>query len=68
MPIGEGIDTHEGQGPRYVIKGHLNIEDSGKTQVYGLGDVFWESGQEMTVENVGGSDAEFIIFEVAPSK
>ena len=62
------LHTHEGQGPRYVIKGHLKIEDSGKTQVYGPGDVFWESGQEMTVENVGGSDAEFIIFEVAPSK
>ena len=58
--------THEGQGPRYVVKGHLKIEDSGKSQIVGPGDVFWESGQPMTVENVGGADAEFIIFEIAP--
>ncbi|MCX7109109.1 MAG: cupin domain-containing protein [Proteobacteria bacterium] len=58
--------THEGQGPRYVVKGHLKVEDSGKSQVYGPGDVFWESGQPMTVENVGGADAEFVIFEISP--
>lgn len=58
--------THEGQGPRYVVKGHLKIEDAGKSQVFGPGEVFWETGAEMTVENVGGSDAQFIIFEVAP--
>ena len=59
--------THEGQGPRYVIKGHLKVEDGGKTQVYGPGDVFWETGEPMTVENVGGSEAEFVIFEIAPA-
>lgn len=58
--------THEGQGPRYVVKGHLKITDAAKTQVFGPGDVFWETGETMTVENVGGSDAEFIIFELAP--
>ena len=58
--------THEGQGPRYVIKGHLKITDAAKTQVFGPGEVFWETGAAMTVENVGGSDAEFIIFELAP--
>jgi quercetin dioxygenase-like cupin family protein len=61
------VHTHEGQGPRYILKGHLKVEDSGKSQVYGPGDVFWESGEPMTVENVGGSDAEFIIFEVSSS-
>ena len=59
--------THDGQGPRYVVKGHLRVEDGGKTQVYGPGDVFWETGQPMTVENVGGADAEFVIFEIAPA-
>jgi quercetin dioxygenase-like cupin family protein len=58
--------THEGQGPRYIIKGHFKVVDSAKTQVYGPGDVFWETGQAMTVENVGGSDGEFVIFEIAP--
>ena len=59
--------THEGQGPRYVVKGHLKISDAAKTQVFGPGEVFWETGEAMTVENVGGSDAEFIIFEMAPT-
>ena len=45
---------------------HLKVEDADKTQVYGPGEVFWESGQPMTVENVGGTDAEFVIFEIAP--
>jgi quercetin dioxygenase-like cupin family protein len=62
------LHTHEGQGPRYVVKGHLKIEDAGKTQVYGPGEAFWETGAAMTVENVSGSDAEIIIFEIAPAK
>jgi len=62
------LHTHEGPGPRYVIKGRLKIEDVGQTQVYGQGDVFWETGQEMTVENIGGGDAEIVIFELAPVK
>ena len=62
------LHTHEGPGPRYVLKGRLKIEDAGKTQVYGQGDVFWETGQEMTVENIGGGDAEIVIFELAPAK
>ena len=62
------LHTHEGPGPRYVLKGRLKIEDAGQTQVYGQGDVFWETGQEMTVENIGGDDAEIVIFELAPVK
>jgi quercetin dioxygenase-like cupin family protein len=60
------LHTHEGAGPRYVLKGHLRVEDSGKTETFGPGDVFWETGQAMTIENVGGSDAEMVIFEVQP--
>lgn len=62
------LHTHEGPGPRYVLKGHLRVEDSGGGQVYGPGDVFWETGSPMTVENTGGSDAEMVIFELAPGK
>lgn len=61
------LHTHAGPGPRYVTKGRLRIEDAGKRQSYGPGDVFWETGAAMTVENVGGSDAEIIIFELAPA-
>lgn len=60
--------THDGPGPRYVLKGHLQVEDSGTRQLYGPGDVFWETGGPMTVENVGGSDAEMVIFEVAAAQ
>ena len=60
------LHTHEGPGPRYVVKGRLRVEDGGQSKVYGPGEVFWESGAEMTVECVSGSDAEMVIFEVAP--
>jgi quercetin dioxygenase-like cupin family protein len=62
------VHTHEGSGPRYVLKGKLKVEDSGETKVYGAGEVFWETGAAMTVENVGTSTAEILIFELAPVK
>jgi len=62
------LHTHEGPGPRYVTQGRLKVEDAGQSHVYGSGDVFWETGAAMTVENVGGSDAEIVIFELAPAK
>ena len=62
------LHTHEGPGPRYVLKGRLKVEDSGETNVFGPGDVFWETGAAMTVENVGGGEAEILIFELAPVK
>jgi quercetin dioxygenase-like cupin family protein len=62
------LHTHEGPGPRYVLKGRLRIEDAGQTHVYTAGDVFWETGAAMTVENIGGNDAEIVIFELAPAR
>ena len=59
------LHTHDAQGPRYILKGRLKVEDHGVTQTYGPGDTFWETGAEMTIQNVGGSDAEMVIFEVA---
>lgn len=61
------LHTHEGPGPRFVLKGKLKIEDNGQTNVFGPGEVFWETGAEMTVENVGKGEAEIIIFEMAPA-
>lgn len=58
--------THDGPGPRYVVKGTLQVVEGEKTGIYSAGEVFWESGQSMTVENVGGEPAELIIFELAP--
>jgi len=60
--------THEGPGPRYVLKGRLRVEDNGEINIYKAGQVFWESGSEMTVENVGNSDAEIVIFQMIPNK
>ncbi len=61
------LHTHDAEGPRYVVKGRLRVEDHGETQAYGPGDSFWETGSPMTIENIGGSDAEMIIFEIANS-
>lgn len=57
--------THEGPGPRYVVKGKLKVIEGGKTNTYSAGEVFWESGNSMTVENISGNLAELIIFELA---
>ena len=62
------VHTHEGPGPRYVLKGQLRIEDNGETHIYKEGQVFWESGSEMTVENVGSREAEILIFQMMPPK
>jgi quercetin dioxygenase-like cupin family protein len=56
--------THEGPGPRYVVKGTLQVVEGDKTGIYSAGEVFWETGQSMTVENIGGEPAELIIFEM----
>jgi quercetin dioxygenase-like cupin family protein len=60
--------THEGPGPRYVVKGTLKVVEGGKSNTYSAGQVFWESGELMSVENVGDDTAEVIIFELAPNK
>ncbi|WP_347988849.1 cupin domain-containing protein [Methylomonas sp. AM2-LC] len=60
------VHTHEGAGPRYVVKGKLRVEEGAKNQVFSAGEVFWETGEAMTVENVGTGEAEIIIFEMAP--
>jgi quercetin dioxygenase-like cupin family protein len=62
------LHTHDAAGPRYVLQGKLRVEDSGKIAVYGPGDVFWETGAPMTIESIGGSDAQMVIFEVGPLK
>ena len=62
------MHTHEGPGPRYVVKGKLKVVEGGKTNSYSPGDVFWESGHLMSVENIGEDSAELIIFELAPAK
>lgn len=60
--------THEGPGPRYVVKGTLKVIENGKASNYSAGEVFWETGELMSVENVGDDTAELIIFELAPNK
>jgi quercetin dioxygenase-like cupin family protein len=60
--------THEGPGPRYVLRGKLQVTEGGVTGTYGAGEVFWESGIPMTAENVGGGEAEFLIIELLPVK
>jgi quercetin dioxygenase-like cupin family protein len=60
------LHTHEGQGPRYVLRGKITVEDHGKSFTYKAGETFWETGEEMTAANAGTEDAEMLIFELAP--
>lgn len=60
--------THEGPGPRYIVKGALNVIQHGKTATYSAGEVFWETGELMSVENTSDQPAELIMFEMAPAK
>ena len=60
--------THEGPGPRYILKGQLKVTEGDKEAIYSAGEVFWETGKLMTVENVGTDEAELVIFEMAPGK
>ncbi|MBM4201717.1 MAG: cupin domain-containing protein [Gammaproteobacteria bacterium] len=62
------LHTHEGPGPRYVVKGKVRIDEGGQINTYGPGEVFWESGQWMSAENVGDEEAVMIIFELAKPK
>lgn len=59
--------THDGPGPRYVVKGTVKITEDGDENTYAAGQVFWETGRKMMVENIGQEPAEMIIFEMAPA-
>ncbi len=60
--------THDGPGPRYVVKGALKVIEGNKTAIYKAGDVFWETGELMSVENLSNAPAELILFEMLPVK
>jgi quercetin dioxygenase-like cupin family protein len=60
--------THEGPGPRYILKGKLEVIEGGVKGTFGPGEVFWESGIPMTAENAGDEEAELIIIELLPAK
>ncbi len=62
------LHTHEGPGPRYVLKGQVRMEEGGEAHVYGPGEVFWETGTWMTIENVGQGEAELLIVELTSPK
>jgi quercetin dioxygenase-like cupin family protein len=70
LPVGykTPLHTHEGPGPRYVVRGRVQVEEGGQFNTYEPGQVFWESGQWMSIENVGENEAEIILVELAKPK
>ena len=62
------LHTHKGPGPRYVLQGTLKVAEGGETKTYGPGQVFWETGLPMTVENVGEGNSQHLIIELLPVK
>lgn len=61
------LHTHEGPGPRYVLKGEITVEDHGQTATYKAGQVFWETGEPMVAGNRGKEEAVLLIFEMSPN-
>jgi quercetin dioxygenase-like cupin family protein len=59
------LHTHEGPGPRYVVKGKVKVEEGGQVHEYGPGEVFWETGQWIAIENIGQGEAEVVAVELA---
>jgi len=62
------LHTHKGPGPRYVLQGTLKVAEGGKTQTFTAGQVFWETGQPMTVENIGKAESQHLIIELLPAE
>ena len=61
--------THGGPGPRYVLKGSVEIDDAGTIKRYGAGDTFWHAGGiAHTAENLGSNEATVLIIELLPKK
>jgi len=58
--------THQGPGPRYILKGSLKISEGNKINTYSAGQVFWESGKRMRAENLSNEEAELVLFELVP--
>jgi quercetin dioxygenase-like cupin family protein len=58
--------THQGPGPRYILKGSLKITEGKQVNTYSAGEVFWESGQRMRAENLSNEEAELVLFELVP--
>lgn len=62
------LHTHESPGPRYVVRGKLRIEEGGQTREFEAGQVFWETGNWMTAENVGNGEAEIVVVAIQQAK
>ena len=62
------LHTHEGPGPRYVVRGKIRIEESGQVHEYGPGETFWETGAWITAENVAEGETEIMVVELAAPK
>lgn len=62
------LHTHKGPGPRYILQGTLKVAEEGETQTFTAGQVFWETGQPMTVENIGGVESQHLIIDLLPAE
>ena len=58
--------THKGPGPRYILKGQVEIVEGGDTLTVSAGEVYWESGATMTAENVSEVPMELVAFQLLP--
>lgn len=68
LPKGYKTPPHErdSSGPRYVHKGRVRLESNGIVSEFGPGQVFWEEGPSVTLENISEGEVELISFGVIP--
>ena len=68
LPVGfkTPAHTHKGPGPRYVLKGRVEITEGEDTRTVSVGEVFWESGAIMTAETVSEVRLELVAFQFLP--
>ncbi|MCH7650287.1 MAG: cupin domain-containing protein [Nitrospinae bacterium] len=68
LPVGfkTPAHTHKGPGPRYVLKGKVEIVEGADIRTVSEGEVFWESGAIMTAENVSEGPMELVAFQFLP--
>lgn len=70
-PVGytSKVHSHAGPGPRYVLKGIVQITENGQSQKYRSGDTFWYSAQfPHQAQNVATVPTQVLIIELLPKE
>lgn len=68
-PVGytSKVHSHAGPGPRYVLRGTVQITENGQSSEYSAGEVFWYSAKyPHQAKNVDSVETQVLIIELLP--